>query len=57
MKDLKLPLMSDNIDKAFIEYNSNPEYLNLLETKFGTRAKDNMIDTLKIKLKRKLLGD
>ena len=44
-------------DKAFIEYNSNPEYLNLLETKFGTRAKDNMIDTLKIKLKRKLLGD
>ena len=44
-------------DEAFIEYNSNPEYLNLLETKFGTRAKDNMIDTLKIKLKRKLLGD
>ena len=44
-------------DKAFIEYNSNPEYLNLLETKFGTRAKDNMVDTLKIKLKRKLLGD
>ena len=44
-------------DEAFIEYNSNSEYLNLLETKFGTRAKDNMIDTLKIKLKRKLLGD
>jgi len=44
-------------DKAFVEYNSNPDYLNLLETKFGKKAKDNMVDTLKIKLKRKLLGD
>jgi radical SAM superfamily enzyme YgiQ (UPF0313 family) len=44
-------------DKAFIEYNSHPDYLNLLETKFGKKAKDNMEDTLKIKLKRKLLGD
>ncbi len=43
-------------DKAFIEYNSHPDYLNLLETKFGKKAKDNMEDTLKIKLKRKLLG-
>ena len=44
-------------DNAFIEYNSHPDYLNLLETKFGKKAKDNMVDTLKIKLKRKLLGD
>ena len=44
-------------DKAFIEYNTHPDYLNLLQTKFGKKAKDNMEDTLKIKLKRKLLGD
>jgi len=44
-------------DKAFIEYNSDSEYLNLLENKFGLKAKVNMEDTLKIKLKRKLLGD
>jgi len=44
-------------DKAFIEYNTHPDYLNLLQTKFGKKAKDNMEDTLKVKLKRKLLGD
>ena len=44
-------------DKASIEYNTHPDYLNLLQTKFGKKAKDNMEDTLKIKLKRKLLGD
>jgi len=44
-------------DKAFIEYNSNPDYLNLLETKFGLKSRVNMENTLKIKLKRKLLGD
>ena len=31
--------------------------LNLLESKFGKPARDNMENTLKIKLKRKLLGD
>jgi radical SAM superfamily enzyme YgiQ (UPF0313 family) len=44
-------------DKAFITYNSNPEYLQLLENKFGTVAKENMEKTLKIKLKRQLLND
>ena len=44
-------------DKAFVTYNSNPDYLNLLENKFGLNAKTNMEETLKIKLKRKLLGD
>tara|TARA_B110000238_G_C15944234_1_gene360358 strand:- start:131 stop:679 length:549 start_codon:yes stop_codon:yes gene_type:complete len=42
-------------DEAFVEYNSNNDYLDLLETKFGKRARDNMVDTLKISLKRKLL--
>ena len=44
-------------DKAFIEYNSNSDYLNLLETKFGLKSRVNMEDTLKIKLKRKLLEE
>jgi anaerobic magnesium-protoporphyrin IX monomethyl ester cyclase len=44
-------------DKAFITYNSDPDYLKLLETKFGVSAKQNMEETLNIKLKRKLLGD
>ncbi len=44
-------------DQAFIKYNTDPNYLNLLETKFGFHARQNMEETLKIKLKRKLLGD
>ena len=44
-------------DEAFIKYHSNSDYLNLLETKFGLKSRVNMEDTLKIKLKRKLLGD
>lgn len=44
-------------DQAFIKYNSDPNYLSLLETKFGLHARQNMEETLKIKLKRKLLGD
>lgn len=31
--------------------------IKLLENKFGSVAKQNMEETLKIKLKRKLLGD
>lgn len=44
-------------DKAFITYNSDPTYLQLLESKFGVAAKQNMEETLKIKLKRNLLGN
>ena len=44
-------------DQAFVTYNSNSSYLQMLEDKFGTHARLNMEETLKIKLKRKLLGD
>lgn len=44
-------------DEAFIKYNSDESYLNLLENKFGIKARQNMENTLQIKLKRKLLGD
>ena len=44
-------------DYAWNAYHENPKYLNLLETKFGKPARADMEDTLRIKLKRKLLGD
>lgn len=44
-------------DKAWMEYHTNPRYLNLLETKFGLASRKNVENTTKIKLKRKLLGD
>jgi radical SAM superfamily enzyme YgiQ (UPF0313 family) len=44
-------------DQAFMKYNSNPVYLDFLEKKFGKPARENLENTLKIKLKRKLLGD
>jgi len=42
-------------DYAWTLYHSNPSYLQLLENKFGPGARENMENTLKTKLKRKLL--
>ena len=44
-------------DLAWQKYHTNPEYLKLLETKFGAKAKEDVENTTKIKLKRKILGD
>jgi radical SAM superfamily enzyme YgiQ (UPF0313 family) len=44
-------------DYAWEKYHSNPSYLKLLEDKFGSAARMDVEDTLKIKLKRKILGD
>ena len=44
-------------DNAWLKYHTNKKYLNLIETKFGEPAKNNIEQTTKIKLKRKLLGD
>jgi len=44
-------------DKAWDTYHSSEKYLNLLENKFGQKAKDELDSTKTIKLKRKLLGD
>jgi anaerobic magnesium-protoporphyrin IX monomethyl ester cyclase len=44
-------------DKAWDRYHTNPKYLSLLENKFGVNAVNNLKETTKIKLKRKLLGD
>ena len=44
-------------DKSWDKYHTNPKYLKLLEKKFGLNAVNNLKETTKIKLKRKLLGD
>ena len=44
-------------DDAWMKYHTNPDYLNLLEKKYGLHARDNVVATTKIKLKRKILGD
>jgi coproporphyrinogen III oxidase-like Fe-S oxidoreductase len=42
-------------DEAWLKFHTNEKYLNLLERKFGKAAKNNVQDSSKIKLKRKLL--
>ena len=42
-------------DKAFIKYFSNNVYLDSIEKKFGLENKNNILEMLKIKLKRKIL--
>ena len=44
-------------DDAWQTYFSRPEYLGLVERKFGVEQRKNVEELAKIKLKRKLLGD
>ncbi len=44
-------------DKAWHTYFTNPEYLNLVEKRFGPQQRVNVEEMAKIRLKRKLLGD
>jgi len=44
-------------DDAWMKYHTNEKYLNFLERKFGTKARANVENTSKIKLKRKLLEE
>lgn len=44
-------------DEAWFRYFSRPEYLQLVESKFGVEPRRNLEELTKIKLKRKLLGD
>ena len=59
-----LPLPTDTLtaaevlefrDKAFEEYHSNPLFLKKIKNKFGQVAVDNILDMLKVKLKRKIV--
>lgn len=42
-------------DTAWQRYHTDDRYLSLLEDKFGTKAKEDMIQTSKINLRRKIL--
>ena len=44
-------------DDAWHKYFSRPDYLNMIECKFGIDQRRNVEDLTKIRLKRKLLGD
>jgi len=44
-------------DNAWMKYHTNPIYLEMIKSKFGEEAYQRTLDSTKIKLKRKLLGD
>jgi len=44
-------------DKAWNTYHLNPNYLNMIESKFGKEASNQIVKSTNIKLKRKILGD
>jgi len=44
-------------DEAFQRYFSNPEYLSMVEQKFGTAVREHLVEMSSTRLKRKLLGD
>ncbi len=44
-------------DDAWHTYFSNPQYLTLVERKFGSQERKNIEDMTKIKLRRQILGD
>lgn len=44
-------------DAAFHAYHDRPEYLDLIERKFGAAARANVAELCKVRLRRKLLGD
>lgn len=43
-------------DEAFVTYHSRPEYLALIEQRFGTEERGNMEALLKVPVRRKILG-
>ena len=44
-------------DKAWKTYFTNPDYLGLVEKRFGSQQKKNVEEMSNISLKRKILGD
>ena len=42
-------------DEAFLQYFTNKEFLKKIEKKFGIKAKENILEMTKIKLKRRIL--
>ena len=54
---LKPAEILDFRDKAFLTYHANPNFLSRIEKKFGRKAVDNVLDMLKISLKRKIIEE
>jgi hypothetical protein len=44
-------------DRAWESYFKRPEYLNLIQSRFGAPARDYLEELTKVKIRRKLLGD
>jgi len=44
-------------DDKFLEYHQRPEYLSMIEQKFGLKAKEHVLNMVQKPLKRKILGD
>jgi radical SAM superfamily enzyme YgiQ (UPF0313 family) len=44
-------------DEAFYKYFNRPEYLSMVENKFGAQQRANVLDLMAVKLRRRLLGD
>lgn len=44
-------------DNAWLEYHTHIPFLEKVETKYGTKARENIENMTKIKLRRKILGD
>jgi anaerobic magnesium-protoporphyrin IX monomethyl ester cyclase len=44
-------------DNAWHSYHSNPAFLSLIETKYGSDSRKGIEELLKVKLKRRILGD
>jgi radical SAM superfamily enzyme YgiQ (UPF0313 family) len=44
-------------DKAFVLYHSNPQFLERINRKFGSRAVENIQSMLKVSLKRKIIEE
>jgi anaerobic magnesium-protoporphyrin IX monomethyl ester cyclase len=44
-------------DEAFHKYFNRPEYLSLIESKFGAQQRANVVELMGVKLRRRLLGD
>ena len=56
-KFLKSHEILDFRDKAFHKYHSNPIFLKRIEKRFGQNAKENILNSLQVKLRRKIIEE
>lgn len=44
-------------DENFIKYHSNEDFLNKIQNKFGQKAKGNIVEMIKVKLRRRIIEE